>query len=519
MGPTPAQRDLAGLQHTLAATGDDPRTRELTELEALWKGLRYELEGRRSFWDKSVPLRERAPCVVSPLPRTAGRRLISLVFGEGRFPTVSAGAAIPEPARAALTKLAAEVVRSARLRPAMRHVLEQGLSARSACVVCSVRDGHLCADVLPAKWCLPALDDRGCVVSLEVRYKFDLDGELHWYRRTITAEADTVYEPVPVSDRVLPSVVKQSFAQTFCPVVWHRNEPDPTCGGIDGVAMFEGLQDELEALDFSLSQRHRTAQYNGEPFTVRVLGENDADSDGGMSAPRGREADPRAGAGWAGMLKGWMSAATAPAIKKDPGSIVTLSKGGDMKLVESTGAGANILTGDADALRRMILESVEVVVADPETVSANASAALQKALYAPMLARCDGLRDEYGATLCAIVETFLRLLCSPAVRDATVHLPGWRDLLSTLDALFAQGGVPLELAWGEYFEPTWQDIGAGVDAAQKANGGRPVLTLRKSVELIAALVGVTNPEAEADAIEAEEASGGETTRSIFGALR
>ena len=93
----------------------------------------------------------------------------------------------------------------------MRHVLEQGLSARSACVVCSVRDGHLCADVLPAKWCLPALDDRGCVVSLEVRYKFDLDGELHWYRRTITAEADTVYEPVPVSDRVLPSVVKQSF--------------------------------------------------------------------------------------------------------------------------------------------------------------------------------------------------------------------------------------------------------------------------------------------------------------------
>ena len=99
------------------------------------------------------------------------------MFGEGRFPTVSAGAAIPEPARAALTKLAAEVVRSARLRPAMRHVLEQGLSARSACVVCSVRDGHLCADVLPAKWCLPALDDRGCVVSLEVRYKFDLDGE------------------------------------------------------------------------------------------------------------------------------------------------------------------------------------------------------------------------------------------------------------------------------------------------------------------------------------------------------
>ena len=87
--PTAATRERDEAMGRIKRLADDPRTRHLEDLEATWKGLRYEREGRASFFDKSVPLQDRAPCIVDPIVRVAGRRLASLVFGESRFPTLS----------------------------------------------------------------------------------------------------------------------------------------------------------------------------------------------------------------------------------------------------------------------------------------------------------------------------------------------------------------------------------------------------------------------------------------------
>jgi len=501
---TPAQRDLAALQHTLAATGDDARARRLTRNEAVWKGLRYELEARPSFWSTDVPLAERAPCVVYPIARSAGQRVIALVFGEGRFPAFGNDAL-------------AAIVAAARLRLRMREVMEQGLATGSACVLCAIRDGRLCVELIPAKWAMPTLDVHGRVQSLDIRYRYPDGDGWYWYRRTITPEADTVYEPAPVTDKAPEWVVAQSVPQPgFVPAVWVRNEPDPTQAGIDGCAFAEGLEDELEALDFALSMRHRTARYNGDPLTVRVQGESDADDD--VRGEMGREQDPRAGTftGWAAGVAGAIANAMRPALKKAPGRIVTVSRGGDMKLVESSGSGAAMLANDADDLRRKILETLGVVMADPETVSANASAALQKALYAPMLARCDGYRETYGEVLREIVRVFVRLLVSPEVRGTLVHVDGWPAMLPALDALGADAAIPL--AWGEYFDPTPADVQAGVAAMSQATGGRAVISQRRAVEYLASLVGTKDVEAEFAEIVSDETAGTDATSRVLGAL-
>lgn len=532
--PTPAQQDLGALKRELVNAGDDARVRRLSLLEAIWKGERYVYEARPSWWDAEVPLRERAPCVVIPLARAAGRRLVSMVFGEARFPQLAVEAPedaqpIEVEAHKRVGALVASLVQAARLRTAMREQLEQGLSCGSACALLSLRAGRPVVTSIPARHAWPELDADGNVVRLEIRYKFTgTDGKLYWYRRAIDGERDVVFEPALVTDRAPEWIEAESVETHGCvPVAWTRSDPDPADEGIDGCALHEGLEDELEALDFAASQRHRNAQYNGEPFIVRVLGDKDEDASEGLSADRGRTADPRAGDtrfSWfnsaANALRGWTTGATA--VKKAPGRIVTLSKGGDMKLVESTGAGAAVLQGDADDLRKRLLEALAVVMADPSEVAANASAALQKQLYAPMLARCDELREVWGQTLVRIVLKLLHLCALAAARDERVLVRGWLDAREALlSLLLPEGGfAPVEIAprWGEYFEPTWADISAAVDAAQKAAGGAQVLSRRRAVALLAPVVGIDDVASEVAEIEREEGAGAAAAQSMMGAL-
>jgi hypothetical protein len=530
---TPGQRDLAALSARLEYGGDSPRYRRMQLLEAAWKGMRYQLEGRPSWWDQDVPLRERAPCVVIPLARTAGRRLVAMLFGESRFPTASIVAAedaqpAQEATAVALTAYISSLVAAAKLRVAMSEYATQGLSTGSACAVLALVNGRPSIKMIPARHAHPTLDAEGAVTRLEILYKTGEGDDLRWYRRVIDEERDVVYEPAPVSDDGTPPVwIEASSVETFgcVPVVWTRNDADPTDEGVDGCAIHEDLLDELEALDFAASQRHRNGLYNGEPFIVRTLGENDEDSGSGMSAARGRTADAQrfswtsSVAGAANRLAGWITG-TQSAAQKAPGRIVTLSRGGDMRLVESTGAGAAILQGNADDLRRRILEDLSVVMADPSEVSANASAALQKQLYAPMTARVDDLREVYGQALVQVLGKLLHMSALAAARGELVRVRGFvaaRDVL--LEELsLGWEDQEIELRWGDYFAPTWQDIGSAIDSAQRACGGAAVLSRATAVRIIAPVVGVANADEELAAIAEDEASGATAAKGILGAL-
>ena len=83
---SPVPSDLAAFDRKLKALGESERYWRIQRLRRLWHGYGY--DGRPSFWDASVPLRERAPCVQSMVCRTAGRRLTQLVFGDRSYPKV-----------------------------------------------------------------------------------------------------------------------------------------------------------------------------------------------------------------------------------------------------------------------------------------------------------------------------------------------------------------------------------------------------------------------------------------------
>lgn len=499
--------------------GESPRYRHLTRLEAVWKGLRYEQEGRPSFWDKEVPLAERAPCVVYPIARSAGQRLCSLVFGEQSFPKVNADPTMrltPEQARV-FGRLLSAIVKQTHLAMRMREAMEQGLMTGTVVVHVSLRRGRLCIDFHPAKWCTPKFNPRtGDLEELEIRYRYESDGQHFWFRRCISAAEDVTYLPAECTDDgTEPEWVADPdkvFPLEMMPCVWFRSMPEPGVHTVDGVALHEGLEDEMEALDFSLSQRHRNARYNGEPVIAQIGVESDA-----VAGAVGRNADVPTGTPGS-----WWNrpSATQAAIKKAPGTLWKIPQGGDVKMVESSGAGANILNSDASELRKMILEVMQVVIADADTLgSGELSARALAILMGPMLAVCDNLRVAYGDLLCEVIAKMLRLLATSTAQFDGVALDGHEEALPMLVAFAAADrDFVLDLTWGDYFPPSAAETSSKVDTASKAAGGKPVVSHKTAVRYVAGVLGVDDVDTELAAIEAEASRGTADLTGMLGAL-
>lgn len=509
---------------------DDERYQRMSALESLWSGVAY--KGRPSFWDGSVPLRERAPAIQSMLPRTVGRRLVALVLGDRTFPSVtveraSFGVSLSGDEAEALSALAQDIIVRGALRQRMRALMESGLKSGSACAIVSILAGRPHVAIEPAKHCYPTLDDAGRVSRLVVTYKTTIgrDGEFGWYRREIGDGRDRVYEVQPCDPRQPPDwssarVVRET-AIPFVPVVWVRNlaEAEEETRGVDGHALIEGLEAEVFGLDMELSQLWRNALYNGDPQMVQV----GVDSAPKMDAPQGRLA---AAAEWA---SGWMerlASPSGPAAKKGPGQIWKMPQGGDAKMLESTGAGAQIIRGAIEEIRRVITDALGVVLADPQTLGrGDLSAKALEIMLGPMLDTASVLRVEYGAALVSILDAVLRLCADPTIARG-VYLPTLAPAMPVLARLYAAReddaaawlGAPLSLRWPDMVEPSWSDVTAAVDAAQKATGGRPVLSQRAALRLIAPVVGVEDLDEEAADVSREAGADAETMRATMGAL-
>src|SRR4051812_39926076 len=71
-----------------------PRYKKISQLRKYYEGTQY--DGRPDFFtgrkagggDDVVPLRERKPCIIYPLPRAACNQVVRFTFGESRFPTI-----------------------------------------------------------------------------------------------------------------------------------------------------------------------------------------------------------------------------------------------------------------------------------------------------------------------------------------------------------------------------------------------------------------------------------------------
>jgi len=437
-----------------------PRAKRLAELERWVKGTQY--TGRPHFFSEEAPLSERAPCIIYPIVRAAIDSFVDLVLGEGRFPTAKIGNtdedspwddedALEDDDRELGDRFVLECIKQSRFERVARECLAAGMGCGSAALVLGARNGKLIADTVKARWCEPELDVDGNVERLEIKYpyleQYQEGRSLTWkvrarmYRRVIDDERDTTYKPAEIAaDEAAPVKWVADPERThehglgFCPVVWYPFMRGCSVEGVyDGHAIHENLLDEVEALDFSLSQRHRAALYAGDPQWTEI-GVEPGSNPSSAAVRKGHPASPKGGehpddatcvyqAGPSKVRKGR---------KKSPGDVWQYEAPDvQVKLHTLPGEALKAIDDHCNDLRGKLAEALSVVFLDLDTVRfvTSVSGKALEALRSRQIDRCDQIRDDVEDGLIIPSATMLLRIAYVLGKAGKLQVPGLKQVI------------------------------------------------------------------------------------------
>lgn len=477
-----------------------PRYAALARLQSYVDGTQY--DGRPDFFTGDCPVRERKPCVIYPLPESAIDEATRFTFGEGRFPALCvrpveanaaiAGLALAKDAAELLESAIAEIAAQSNLRSVMRALLRCGLGTKSAPTIVCLRDGKFAVDMPRPQDCWPTYrregDPKSDVVAMTWCYQFsrlvaDRNGEPttapHFWRRDVTALEFIDYEPALIeTNKPIEWVEKGRTKHGFtrCPVIWMRNLPDQHCGDMDGTSLLDGQLDEFDALNFTLSQRHRGIDALGTPQPYETgVAENDGPAQDGRTAvePTGPKGFSRGSAGPAPHT----IATRSKAARVRAPNVIWRYEGVDVTvgLIETTGKAFEVASAHVDDISARCKQAMGVVLANAADTlgKGDMSAKFLALVYAPLLALVDELRECWGDHLVALLELMLRgvmdcggagLLIPQAAQVASL-LKG-RVVVTTDGPIWVAPRI--DLNWGAYFSPSNDDVKTDVEAAAKA---------------------------------------------------
>jgi hypothetical protein len=438
-----------------------------------------------------VPYKRRKPSSRYDLAKVVVNRLTSMLFGSDRFPELRVpGDSDAEDYVKALSD-------AARLPARMAEARSLGGACGSVCLSWGFVRGRPRVDVLNAKHCtvLRWADRSEMRVGAAIQaYRFPRQiierGKVvvrdFYYARFWDERVEIVWDPMPmdvaasVQWRNAPSrTIAHGFG--FCPFYWVQNLPDSQ--DPDGESDYEGLCDTLDEINQLLSATSRGTKSNVDPTLVVKA-----------------------------------SAANNDGVLRRGSDNVIWSEGG-AEYLELRGGSTQTALQLLDRLRAYALDSCGVVLADPEKLSGAAqSAQALRILYAPMLAKCDLLREQY--TEFAILPILRDMLSAARTLGASereltteegervvvrqpVKLPpkvSEKDGQTLVEERSPGASSDIVANWNPYFAPTWNDIKTAAEAAKLANGGKPVISQHTSVASVQTLFGVDDVAAELERI-------------------
>ncbi len=458
-----------------------------------------------------VPLDQRRPSAPYRLARTIVARFTGLLFGQGRWPNVLSDDPATQDFCDALVKetgLHSKLLRARNFGGAAGAV---GLSWWFDDGTPKVRV-HQARHLIVQQW-----EDEDELVPAHVielyqfhRDEFDADKKdyvrvWYWSRRDWTRQADVVFLDQRVAKKnptewVIDENKSVVHNDGACHFVWIQNLPDDDEAACqDGQPDYAELYEQLDILDILNSVHTKGTIVNLDPtLVVQMHAEEMGDA--------------------------------------------TIQKGSDNALAVGPNGGAQYLTLGSDAVtagqtaingqRDQVLETAQCIIPDPnEVVAAGTSSVALRLMFAPMLNKADILRDQYGSRgilrlldqMLASARSFMPDLTAdapeqqyvyevqmdqdgnPLLDDAgnpveepveyTLNLPPRIEKVEVLDEegnptgeftteLYARhpGKGRIILEWPEYFPLTAADRQQEAGALTTANGGKPLMSQKSSVE-------------------------------------
>jgi len=442
----------------------------------IYDTLRHGFHDERTDGGEYIPLRDRRPSVRYNLSRIVVDDTVALLFGEGRFPAITA------PDKAASESMA-DLVAECCINHTMRAAAFTGSVGSSAVLFRILRERPF-VNVLDTRFLTPVWDPEAPDVLIRVieRYKvrgrdlqargyaIDHDdlGADHWFMRAWDAEAETWFLPQPVHrDEAMQPDPQRSVTHAlgFVPVVWMRNLPsgDDT----DGACTFRPAIETQIEIEYQLSQAGRGLKYSSDPLLM-------------LREP---------------------AAPTGGPMLRSASNAVLVSEKGDAKLLEINGTAAGAVVEYVRALREMALESCHGNRSNADKVSAAQSGRALELLHQPLLQVTDMLRISYGT------EGLLPLMRMIAAASHRVPLRLRNTTLRRLDA------DSLGLRWPAWFSPTAGDkqVQATTLTVLRDAGH---ISRETAVNVVAHNYDIEDVPAELARIEADEAEAAERAVSV-----
>lgn len=438
--------------------------------------LKHSFHEERTGTDEYIPLRERKPSVRYNLCKIVVEDMTAMVFGEGRFPTVTSE---NDDVVQALTDL----IKQCALPQVMHEAAWQG-SIGSVAILFKVLNERPFFDVMPTRFLTPEWKPEAPDELLRVteRYKVsgaDLlargytvdEGDLRaqfWFQRVWDASAESWFQPIK-SGSGQKLTFQLDEARTvqhelgFVPIVWIKNLP----GGdeIDGACTFEGAIEAQIEIEYQLSQAGRGLKYSSDPL---LMIREPAGTDGGN------------------MIRSAGNALIVSGGDRD-------SAPGDAKLLEITGSAADAVIGYVRALRELALEVCHGNRSNADKISAAQSGRALEMLHQPLLQQADVLRTSYGDNgLLAL----MRMVCKAS------HRVGLKLRGQTLKNLSDEG---LGLRWPPWFTATEGDLSSQAKTLRSLKEGG-LMSRETAVQIAAPAYDIDDAGAELARIEADEAN-------------
>jgi hypothetical protein len=469
----------------------------------------YDWDGYfRGYGDKAaiepgwyVPLAQRRPAATYATARVIVSRLTSMLFGDGNNPEIQvAGDSEAE-------QYVRELAKGSKLMQRVIEARNLGGACGAVCLSYGFHEGQPRVEVHNGKHCrVLAWVDRSELVPEAVLKTYEYQEEV-WdheakkylpasfvYARLWTQTQEFVWEKVPRRAAKLDGwweMVSPDREATFpggeCPVIWVQNTQcsnDP-----DGESDYHGQLDNMDQLNRLKSASGKGTIANVDPTLVIK------DS---KSANKG-------------------------VIRK--GSANAIYSPGGAEYLELKGAAVAAAIAQCDAKRMDILDACQVVIPSAEKLSGAAqSAAAMRILFAPMTARCDVLREQYGDMgIVRVLGGMLRMAKAVIASGGAIVLDdrvvtevkktevddddgeeGFKKTESTTETTM-EPQVPgereqISLTWPPYFPATWADKKSAIEAAKAANGGKQIISQRTSVRMVAQMCGVEDVDEELVAI-------------------
>ena len=438
-----------------------------------------------------VPLKARRPSSPYRLARTVVNSFTNLVFGESRFPQIRVdGSVETQDFVQTLAKLSSLPVRMTQARNLGGALGSVGLSwcfhnGKPRVLVHNAKHLHV------HKWA-----DRDDLIPehvTEVYYfsddVFDREKAQYvrswfWYRRDWTPEADIVFKPIAYkADKDPQWIIDEAKTvrhdDGFCHFVWIQNSPTDE---VDGLPDYTGLYENFDSIDTVLSVLHRGTVLNLDPTLV---------------------------------LKMDMDYVSRVGIKKGSDNALVVGETGSAEYLEIGGSSAQAGISLFESMRKNALEVAQCVIPDPNTITAaGTSSVALKMIYAPMLARCDMLRDQYGEAIRRLLDQMLRVAKAKVGamtvdgEEIALDLPPRIEKIPVLDeagepteelkivktARTPGDGGFIDMKWGPYFFPTADDQSKTVMTLQMATGGKAFLSKETAVEVVSSAFGLSAEE-------------------------